>query len=79
MSESKVKIITEMCPGELSTSSLRWKSGWSCRGCLGSLVCALNHLEALAGSFSAAADANDLRSLTVLKLLPSTRAVAHFR
>lgn len=72
-------MITEMCPGELSTSSLRWESGWSCRGCLGSLVCALSHLEALAGPFSAAADANDLRSSTVLKLPPSTGAEAHFR
>lgn len=60
----KVKIITEMGSGEQFTCSRWWKSGWGCRGRLGSLVCALSHLEALACPFSAAAEANDLRTLT---------------
>lgn len=60
----KVKIITKMGSGEQFTSSRWWKSGWGCRGGLGSLVCALSHLEALACPSSAAADANDVRTLT---------------
>lgn len=58
-----VEIITEMGSGELSTCSGRWKRAGSC-GRLGSLVCAQNHLEALAGPRRVAADANDLGSLT---------------